>query len=58
MILNFVASKFACGDYSQIETKFLPDWTDLLQLLLKIFSDLPLSTGRGKGFFFYYYFLR
>ena len=51
MISNFVAPKFMCGDYSQIETRFLLDWTDLLQLHLKIFSNLPLSTRRGKGFF-------
>ena len=56
MISNFVAPKFMCGDYSQIETRFLLDWTDLLQLHLKFFSNLPLSTGRGKGFFLKIFF--
>ena len=32
----------------------LPDWIDLLQLLLKYFLDTSLNSRRGKGFFFFF----
>ena len=35
--------------------QILPDWTDLLQLLLKYFLDTTLNSGRGKGFFFFFW---
>ena len=33
--------------------RILPDWIDLLQLLLKHFLDLSLSSGKEKFFFFF-----
>ena len=52
---NFVAPKFACRDYSWIGTKLLPNWTDLLQLLLKYFLDTSLNSRKGKCFFFFFF---
>ena len=54
MISNFVAPRFACGDYSWIETRLYL----LSPLLLKYFLDTSLSFGRGenRGFFFFFFF--
>ena len=53
MISNFVAPRFACGDYSWIETRLYL----LSPLLLKYFLDTSLSFGRGenRGFFFFFF---
>ena len=54
MISNFVAPRFACGDYSWIETRLYL----LSPLLLKYFLDTSLSFGRGENRGFFFFFLK